>query len=421
MKDLLIVNLILAIFFTVCYTYQFIYILIALIKEPKKYTSDNRNRYAVIISARNERDVIHNLIDSIKKQNYPAELIDTFVCADNCTDGTAAVARARGAIVFERFDSMRIGKGYALDFLFERLRASGAFARYDGFFFFDADNLLHEDFIAEMNKSFAAGNRIITSYRNSKNYGDNWISAGYSLWFLRDAQYMNNPRMQLKTSSVVGGTGFLVAREVIEKNGGWPFHLLTEDTEFTIDSVLSGEFIAYCGNAILYDEQPTSFRQSWRQRLRWSRGYLQVLHKYGARLVSGVFRGGKRGYACFDMLMAILPAIVLTLACALLNAGGALYSLIVLREPVLGTLCGELLRWFGGMYVTLLATGAVTLASEWKRIYCGSFRKVFFLFTFPLFMMTYLPVSVAALFQKAEWKPIRHSVNKTLADLRDAA
>ena len=74
MKDLLIVNLILAIFFTVCYTYQFIYILIALIKEPKKYTSDNRNRYAVIISARNERDVIHNLIDSIKKQNYPAEL-----------------------------------------------------------------------------------------------------------------------------------------------------------------------------------------------------------------------------------------------------------------------------------------------------------------------------------------------------------
>ena len=96
--------------------------------------------------------------------------MDVYVCADNCTDGTAAVARARGAIVFERFDSMRIGKGYALDFLFERLRASGVFARYDGFFFFDADNLLHEDFIAEMNKSFAAGNRIVTSYRNSDVY-----------------------------------------------------------------------------------------------------------------------------------------------------------------------------------------------------------------------------------------------------------
>lgn len=95
MKDLLIVNLILAIFFTVCYTYQFIYILIALIKEPKKYTSDNRNRYAVIISARNERDVIHNLIDSIKKQNYPAELIDTFVCAGPTAPTTRRSVRAK--------------------------------------------------------------------------------------------------------------------------------------------------------------------------------------------------------------------------------------------------------------------------------------------------------------------------------------
>ena len=120
--------------------------------------------------------------------------------------------------------------------------------------------------------------------------------------------------------------------------------------------------------------------------------------------------------------MAILPAIVLTLACAFLNAGGALYSILVLHNPaVLGTLGVELLRWFGGMYAMLFATGTITLASEWKRIYCGAFRKVFFLFTFPLFMMTYLPISVAALFYKPQWKPIRHSVSKTLAELKDAA
>ena len=415
------INDVLSALFCVFFAYQIVYLLIALFRRGKPLPPAAPRRYAALICARNEEAVIGNLIDSIRAQKYPAGLVDVYVCADNCTDSTAKLARAHGAVVFERFDALRIGKGYALDFLFERLRASGAFPRYEGFFFFDADNLLHEDFIAEMNKSFAAGNRIVTGYRNSKNFGDNWISAGYSLWFLRDAQYMNNPRMQLGTSSVVSGTGFLVARSVIEKNGGWPFHLLTEDTEFTIDSVLSGEFIAYCGSAILYDEQPTSFRQSWHQRLRWSRGYLQVLRKYGRRLAGGMFRGGKRGYACFDMLMAILPAIVLTLACTLLNAGGALYSLIVLHEPVFGTLLAELLRWFGGMYVTLLLTGGITLASEWKHIYCSSFRKVFFLFTFPLFMMTYLPVSVAALFQKAEWKPIRHSVSKTLSDLRDAA
>lgn len=147
-----------------------------------------------------------------------------------------------------------------------------------------------------------------------------------------------------------------------------------------------------------------------------------MLHKYGGRLVSGMFCGKGHRFACFDMLMAILPAIVLTLACAFLNAGGALYSILVLHNPaVLGTLGVELLRWFGGMYAMLFATGTITLASEWKRIYCGAFRKVFFLFTFPLFMMTYLPISVAALFYKPQWKPIRHSVSKTLAELKDAA
>lgn len=266
------VNDFLSALFCVCFAYQIVYLLVALIKRPKPLPPAAPRRYAAILCARNEEAVIGNLIESIHAQRYPpASWIFTSVLTTART--APPQSRAPGArAVFERFDALHVGKGYALDFLFERLRATGAFARYDGFFFFDADNLLHEDFIAEMNKSFAAGNRIVTGYRNSKNYGDNWISAGYSLWFLRDAQYMNSPRMQLGTSSVVGGTGFLVAREVIEKNGGWPFHLLTEDTEFTIDSVLSGEFIAYCGNAILYDEQPTAFRQSWRQRLRGPAG-----------------------------------------------------------------------------------------------------------------------------------------------------
>ena len=403
--------------FCFCFAYQVVYLIIALFKAPKPLLPAAPRRYGVLICARNEAAVIGQLIDSIHAQDYPQDCIDIYVCADNCNDGTAAIARIHGATVFERFDRTRVGKGYALDHLFARLRERGVFQKYDGFLFFDADNLLHRDFIAEMNKAFAAGGRIITSYRNSKNYGDNWISAGYSLWFLRDAKYMNNPRMMLGTSSVVSGTGFLVARQVIEENGGWPFHLLTEDTEFTIHSVLAGEHIAYCGSAILYDEQPTAFRQSWHQRLRWSRGYLQVLKKYGAQLVTGMFRGGKKAFACFDMLMAILPAIVLTVVSLLLSAGSAIYTLLTTGSFPLGALAMELLRCFAGMYLTLFITGFITLCTEWGRIYCSPPRKIAYLFTFPLFMLTYLPVSIAALFKKAEWKPIRHSVSKTVEEL----
>ena len=114
-----------------------------------------------------------------------------------------------------------------------------------------------------------------------------------------------------------------------------------------------------------------------------------------------------------------MPAAILSFIGVFANGIAAVYGLVAGQDiSVIGE---SLLSMLLNTYLTLLIIGGSATISEWKRIYCSSFRKVFFLFTFPLFMMTYLPVSVAALFQKAEWKPIRHSVSKTLADLRDAA
>ena len=200
--------------------------------------------------------------------------------ADNCSDNTASLAREHGAIVYERFNTQQIGKGYAMDYLTQRIARDYGKNRFDGYFVFDADNLLKEDYIEEMNKTFSDGYQIVTSYRNSKNYGDNWISAGYAQWFLRESKYLNNARMLLGTSCAVSGTGFLFSREIFKKNRGWKFYLLTEDIEFTVNSVINGEKIGYCKTAVIYDEQPTTFKQSWNQRLRWARvlsaGVLQV-------------------------------------------------------------------------------------------------------------------------------------------------
>ena len=95
-----------------------------------------------------------------------------------------------------------------------------------------------------------------------------------------------------------------------------PFHLLTEDIEFTVHNILRGEKIGFCKNAVLYDEQPVLFSQSWCQRMRWAKGYLQVFKKYGAELFKGIFRGD---FSCFDMAMNIMPAVVLSVLCALIN------------------------------------------------------------------------------------------------------
>ena len=318
---------------------------------------------------------------------------------------TPRASREGGAVVYERFNRQLVGKGYALQTLLTHI-ARDVPAGYDGYFVFDADNLLSPDYIEQMNRTFSAGHDIITSYRASKNYGDNWISAGYALWFLRESRYLNHARSLLGTSCAVSGTGFLFSRAVLEETGPWPFHLLTEDIEFSIHEILQGRKIAFCPDAVLYDEQPTTFRQSWRQRLRWSKGYLQVFQRYGTRLLGGVLRGN---FSCFDMSMAIMPAFVLSTVSIASNLALAVWgvwtggSILIALQSL-----GQMLL---SMYLTLFVIGAITTVTERRHIHTGRARRVRYAFTFPLFMFTYLPISLAALFSKGEWKPIEHRVS----------
>lgn len=412
MKAIIILNCIISILFTLCYAYQFFYLFVGLLKKPIKYKAERQHRYAAVISARNESKVIGNLIASIKNQNYPGELVGIFVIADNCTDNTAETARNAGAVVYERFNKELVGKGYALDWFFDILKKTNE-NKYDAFIIFDADNILEPNFIAEMNSVFDNGYRIITSYRNSKNYGENWLSAGYSLWFLREARYLNNARMLLNTSCAISGTGFLISSDIISKNGGWVHHLLTEDIEFTTDSVISGEKIGYCANAILYDEQPTKMKQSYIQRLRWAKGFYQVFRSYGTRLVKGIFNGS---FSCYDMLMTLMPAMLLTLISVVCNVI-AIPIGILYNSPQLPLLLKTLLHTFAGFYAMFFVIGTVTTITEWKQIHCSNVKKILYLFTFPLFMLTYIPISIVALFKKVKWEPIQHSVSKSFADI----
>ncbi len=413
MKAIIFFNCVISVIFTLCYAYQFFYIFVGLLKKPKKFSAKKQHRFAVVVSARNESSVIGNLISSIRNQNYPQELVDIFIIADNCTDNTAEIARSAGAIVYERFNKEQVGKGYALDWMFNIIESEYADRNYEGYIIFDADNVLDPNYIAEMNKVFDNGYRIITSYRNSKNYDTNWITAGYSLWFLREAKYLNNARMQLGTSCAISGTGFLVSADVIRENNGWIHHLLTEDIEFTTDSIIHGEKIGYCADAILYDEQPTKFGQSYTQRLRWAKGFYQVFRNYGAKLIKGVFKGS---FSCFDMLMTIMPAMLLTLISIAINII-AIPIGIINHSNELMTLVSILVKTVANFYGMFFLLGLITTITEADQIHCSKPKRVLYLFTFPLFMLTYVPIAIVALFRKIEWKPINHSVSKSLTEI----
>jgi len=398
------INFIIMCLFFACYVYQFVYIPIAWLPRKKETLHAPMHRFAVLIAARNEEAVIGKLIDSIKAQSYPGRLVKIFVAADNCTDATAEAARSHGAEVYERYDMTLRGKGYALDFLLREIKLRGH-VRFDGYIVLDADNVLDRDFILHMNETFSAGHDIVTCYRSSKNYGDNWISAGYALWFLRESRYLNSARARLGSSCGVSGTGFLFSQAVLDaQGGGWPFHLLTEDIEFTIDNVTRGMKVGYCPDAIAYDEQPISFRQSWAQRLRWSRGYLQVFKKYGRALISGIFSGS---FSCYDMAMSIMPAAVLTGLSIVVNLGAALVNVLYYHEW--GVLGVSALQTLVNLYLTLFIIGAITTATEWKSIHCEPAKKIFYVFTFPLFMLSYVPIVIHSLFVTPEWTHIDHT------------
>lgn len=407
-------NFLLATLFTILYFYQLVYLVLGLVHRRKESSQPVQlHRYAAVISARNEAGVIGDLIRCLKQQNYPAGYLDIYVVADNCTDRTAQVARQAGAYVYERFNQLQKGKGYALDYLFHALERDGR-DKYDGYLIFDADNLVDPNFTAEMNKVFDRGNyAAITCYRNSKNFGANWISAGYAIWFLREARFLNRPRMMLGSNCHVSGTGFLVSADVIRLNGGWPFHLLTEDIEFSVNCAIKGQRIGYCEKAIIYDEQPTSFRQSWAQRMRWSKGFYQVDRSYSEGLLRGILsRPGRRSWSCYDMFMTVAPGMLLTLALIAFNLVVCLScwnAPAYLARRILDTAGGFVFSAVINFYLGLLLFGLLTVLCEWRHIAVAPHRKLLYTFLFPIFMFTYIPISLAALIKKVEWTPIYHS------------
>ena len=398
--------------FALIYAYQLFFAILALVKRPRVPKGDRIHPLAVLVAARNEEKVIPYLLKSLDAQEYPKESYRVFVVADNCTDRTAEVARSCGATVFERNDPEHIGKGYAMEFLLRSIDESEGADAFDAYVVFDADNLAEPNFLTEINKVYDGGSDVIVAYRNAKNYGDNWISAGHGLWFIREASTLNAARSILGQGCVLAGTGFLFSRKVKELHGGWPFHLLTEDAEFMIESSLAGYPTAYAPDAEFYDEQTSSLKISLRQRLRWAKGGIQVFRKYWRPLLRSALRGNATS---LEQLICIAPAYVMMTAAFVFDAVCVTAATVAGRfweiAPVLFFLLASL-------SVCIVFFGSLTTFSQWKKIHAPGWKKILYIFTFIPFMMSYVPIALCALFLPVSWKPVPHTSHKGLEDVR---
>lgn len=405
------VSLILGAVVTVCYGYQILYMLLPFLKKQKPLPEGKYHRYAILIAARNEAAVLPYLLESIHQQDYPKELFTTYVVADNCTDGTASTAAAGGAVCMERFSRTRRGKGYALHDLINWIDQREGLESYDAFLVFDADNVLKPDYITEIDRVCSAGYDVFCGYRDSKNLTTNWVSGTSGLWFLHDSVHLNASRMLLGNPCHVTGTGFGFTRKLLDKSGGWNFFTLTEDLEFNNWCVTNGIPVGYTEKAVLFDEQPVRFSQSWRQRTRWVQGGIQVSVKYGRPLLQGILRGGKGGYACLEALSLSLWGYclgtvsgILTLASAFCRGGW-----IALGQAILVALAGAI--------AGSLLMGGLTMLLAGKHTHATAEQKWTAVLAFPLYTLSYLPIAVTAVFRKFHWLPIEHSHTCSIREL----
>lgn len=412
--------------FAVFALYNLLLALAGFLPQRRYAEAKKQHRFAALISARNEEQVLPYLLRSIRGSTYPQELIDIIVIADNCSDSTAEAARQEGALVLERFDTVHIGKGHALKWAFDRILSWPQ--RYDAFCIFDADNLVHPTFFDEMNRVYDAGGRLAQGYRNSKNAGDNWISAAYSCFYWAQNRFFNRARSALGLSASINGTGFMIAREIIAEQG-WPTQTITEDIETTVLNVLDDRPTWWAGEAIVYDEQPLGFCQSWRQRKRWSAGNWQCFQLYGSKLLGEFIRKPRLQY--LDTFLFLLP-LPLTLLSLFLTISQFAYTVIAsllparlvsslslleafrAASPLIDTVVSFLISPLGVVVVGLISY-LMVVTSALLAIFLENRQQTGLLilkcFLYPLFLFSWIGINCLVLFGKRtqpQWTPIAH-------------
>lgn len=366
--------------------------------ETKKIRSYRaRTKFAVIIAARNEAMVISDLIKSLKEQNYPEELYDIYSIINNCTDNTLEVAKKAGSKIINVNVPVK-SKGDVLKFTFKKLKKKD----YDAYIIFDADNVVHPDFLKLMNNTYLSGYKVAQGRKDSKNIEDNWLSTSYSLFYYIQNFFFNKSRMKMNAAAAINGTGFMVAKSIVDD--GFEPKTVTEDIELSIQCVLKGINVAYVEDAITYDEQPTKFMDSWHQRSRWSKGIIECNRLYRRQLIAKWIKD--RDFSCIDKFLFTVAPYIQILGVILTFALGIFYLVGIELNDIfsyffsLGYICfmiGYLIEVILNIFVIIY----------YKRDVENTLHGIFLFF---IFIITWIPINAICLFKKElKWVQIEHT------------
>jgi cellulose synthase/poly-beta-1,6-N-acetylglucosamine synthase-like glycosyltransferase len=379
--------------------YQLVLTFFGWFRAKRKTRFAPQKSFAILVAAHNEEKVVGALLENLKRLNYPKELYDVMVICDNCSDGTADIARSHGVYAFERHNPTLRGKGYGIEWMLKELWKLPR--SYDGIVMFDADNLVEQDFLMHMNDDLCSGHRVIQAYLDTKNPHDSWITSAYAISYWYCNRLWQLPRTNLKLANYLGGTGMCFETALL-KEMGWGATSLVEDLEFTMRCVNRGIYPYFDYDAKVYDEKPLGFKASARQRLRWMQGHFDVARRYFLPLL---WKGLKEAnWAKTDTAIYALNVYNLFL--------GGLITIVLYvdqfrpGDPYFTSLFQDAPWFFGVLYLLNLLVFPLALFMEkapkkvWKA-----------LVTFPVFLISWYPVTFYAFFTQnnKQWSHTQHT------------
>ncbi len=355
----------------------------------RRIASDLKERsFAVFIPAYNEAQVLPDLLKSIKGADYPQELISVTVIADACSDNTKEIAESFGAKVIVRQNSS--GKGDALSEVLSMPKNIEA----DCIAVFDADNVMDCRFFREINERFSAGELAVQGYIDSKNPYSSWVSNAHSIWYWITNRTVQTGRSKLSMGSRLGGTGFALKRELLEKIK-WKTTTVAEDAEYTYMLAERGIKVDFCKTAVVYDEKPVLFFESIKQRKRWAKGVGEVQGEYTLRLLKKFRINALLGLWCDTLCPLSFMILFIT---AIFRLGGV-------GKSAMGLVC----IWLCVLANILTSVWALVLDKKMSK------RVLFNTLGFLIYIISWMPIGIMGISSRDKaWSHTKHGAGKRI-------
>ena len=414
------------------YIFHYYFFAIAGLFHRKTFPkAEEQCRYGIIVSAKDEENVIPRLIKSIRNADYPQDKLVIYIIAHNCKDKTADVAREMGVnvIVYNNENARTLGSAY--QYAFKQINIDG----YDAFIVLNADNVVSKNYFEKINDAFIYHNKhdVITTFRHALNIKDGVLPAIYSYYFSTVCLLNYIGRECFNVACRVTGCGFAVPVRLLQE--GWNYTSITEDIEFSNDKVLNGEIIRYADEAIFYDEQPRDFKTMWFQRLRWAKGQNYCSRKYFPKLLKGLFtKNNKNKTSIYVYLIfnSFIPLLFLFLF--------LIQNTLLLFSPLFGVSLQDAflywnpdLNWFENLFLSFNLGAVFGMMKSFGLVLLGGYITATLILlesrgkykgqpvlpmiggflAYPFFLLLQIPLDFVSLFiREVKWRKIPHGESK---------